>query len=69
MALSERRILSQVILLPQSNTINVQWTNQVLRDETVISEQYERKAYAADQVSEFLAEVEGGQAYAAAIGW
>lgn len=70
MALTEQRILNQVTLLPQSNSINVQWSNQVIRDGyEVISETYERKAYGQDQKAQFIAEVEGGIAYATAMGW
>jgi hypothetical protein len=69
MALTEQRILNQVTHLPQQNAVNVQWANQILRDGEVISEQYERKAYTADQLAEFLAEVDNAEAYATAYGW
>lgn len=70
MALTEQRVLKQVTMLPQSNTINVQWANQIIRDGSeVISETYERKAYGQDQKADFIAEVEGGQAYSDAMGW
>jgi hypothetical protein len=58
MALTEQRILNQVTILPNANSINVQWANQVLRDGNVLSETFERKAYSvAEQLSEFSAEV------------
>lgn len=69
MALSEKRVLSQVTLLPSSNTINVQWSDQILRDGDVISQSYIRKAYTQDQRAEFEAEVEGAAGYITAIGW
>lgn len=69
MALSENRIIKQVAILPEHNAVNVQWANQVLRDGAVISEQYERKAYTAEQKDEFLAEVENAVAYLPALGW
>lgn len=70
MALTEQRILKQVTMLPQSNAVNVQWANQIIRDGSeVISETYERKAYGQDQKADFIAEVTGGQAYADAMGW
>lgn len=70
MALTEQRILKQVTMLPQSNTINIQWANQVIRDGSeLVSETYERKAYSQDQKADFIAEVSGGQAYADAMGW
>lgn len=69
MALTEQRILNQVTVLPNANSINVQWADQILRDGKVFSEQYHRKAYGADQKSEFLAEVEGAENYANLIQW
>ena len=69
MALTERRILNQVTVLPNQSAVNVQWTNQILRDGEVISQTYERKAYTAEQQAEFLAEVEGADTYAAVLGW
>lgn len=69
MALTEQRILKQVTLLPQSNAVNVQWANQILRDGEFVSETYERKAYGEDQKGDFINEVTGGQAYSDAMGW
>ena len=70
MALTEQRTLKQVTMLPQSNAVNVQWANQIVRDGSeVVSETYERKAYGQDQKADFIAEVSGGQAYADAMGW
>ena len=69
MALTEQRILKQVSILPAQNAMNVQWANQICRDDEVIAETYERKAYTADQKVEFLAEVEGAEAYVDALGW
>jgi hypothetical protein len=69
MKLTEQRILKQVAILPSQNAANVQWANQVLKDGVVISETYERKAYAADQAAEFASEVEGAASYMAALGW
>lgn len=69
MALTEQRVLSQVTVLPESGTINVQWADQILRDGEVISQSYHRKAYTADQSDEFVAEVEGAAAYIQAAGW
>ena len=66
---TEFRILSQVNHLPEASAVNVQWTNQVLKDDVVISSTYERKAYTKDQKAEFLAEVEGAAAYVTAFGW
>lgn len=67
--LTEQRVVKQVSILPQSDTVNVQWAVQILRDGEVISEQYERKAYQSDHVAEFVAEVEDAESYLSAIGW
>lgn len=69
MALTEQRVLKQVTMLPQSNAINVQWANQILRDGEFVSETYERKAYGPEQKADFLAEVDGAAAYVSAMGW
>jgi hypothetical protein len=69
MALTEQKVLNQVTILAQQSAVNVQWANQIHRDGVLISEQYERKAYSADQKAEFLAEVEGAEAYVVAMGW
>ena len=69
MALTEQKVLKQVSVLPQQNAVNVQWANQILRDGEVISEQFERKAYTAEQKDEFLAEVTGAQFACDALGW
>ncbi len=61
MALIEQRVLKQVTILSQQQAANVQWSNQILRDNEIISEQYERKAYTQEQQAEFLAEVEGAE--------
>lgn len=67
MALSEKRIIKQICVLP--NSINVQWADQILRGDVVISEQYHRKAYTVEQAAEFAKEVENAQAYMAILGW
>ncbi len=69
MALTEQRILKSVTVKPIQQSIEVQWADQICRDGEVISEQYHRKAYAADQLAEFLVEVEGAEAYVQAAGW
>ena len=66
---TESRIIKQIAHLPPSNTVQVQWANQILKDGNVISETYERKAYTADQKAEFAAEVEGADSYLAVLGW
>jgi hypothetical protein len=69
MALTEQTVLKQVTVLPEQSAINVQWANQVLRDDEVISETYHRKAYTKEQQAEFQAEVPGTATYVAAVGW
>tara|TARA_R110000868_G_scaffold171878_1_gene407682 strand:- start:229 stop:438 length:210 start_codon:yes stop_codon:yes gene_type:complete len=69
MALTEQTIVKQVAVLPAQSAINVQWANQVLRDDEVISETYHRKAYTKEQQAEFEAEVPGAAAYVVAVGW
>jgi hypothetical protein len=69
MALTENKILKQVSILPNQSAVNVQWSNQILRDGELVTETFERKAYTQDQKAEFLAEVEGAENYIAALGW
>ncbi len=69
MSLSEKRVVQQVSILPNENAINVQWSNQILRGEEIVSETYERKAYTIDQRDQFIDEVENAEAYCAALGW
>ncbi len=69
MALTERRILNQVTILPAQNAVNVQWSNQILRDAEVISESFERKSYTPDMRAEFVDEVDGAELYLVALGW
>lgn len=69
MALTEQRILKSVQVLSQQSAVNVQWANQILRDGELVTETYERKAYTAEQYHDFIAEVEGAEAYIAVLGW
>lgn len=69
MALTEQIIIKQITVLPAQSAIQVQWANQVLRDDEVISETYHRKAYTKEQQAEFEAEVAGAPNYVTAVGW
>ena len=69
MALTEQRVLNQVTLLPRIGAINVQWSNQIIRDGEVITEEYERKSYSKEQKDMLMEEVEGAEQYISAIGW
>lgn len=68
MPLTEQTILTSVEVLPQINAINVRWDKQILRDgEVVVSEPF-RRAYSRYEREQFLADVQGGEAYADAAG-
>lgn len=67
--LSEQRVLSQITTLPADDAINVQWLDIISRDGVEISRIPHRKAYSRDQSAAFLAEVEGAETYASALGW
>lgn len=67
--LSEQRILKSITINNPSNTVEVLWADQVLRDNAVIAETYHRCAYGADEKDKFLSEVDGAQAYIAILGW
>jgi hypothetical protein len=69
MALTEQRVLKSVQVLSQQSAVNVQWASQIWRGDELVTETYERKAYTADQKDDFLAEVEGAEAYIAVLGW
>lgn len=69
MALTEQTIIKQITIKPAQRTVEVQWSNQVLRNGEVISEAYTRKAYIAAQQAEFEADVAGAASYVAAVGW
>lgn len=69
MEIIEKKIVSQVNILPFSNTVNVQWSNQILKDDIVIAETYTRKAYSKEQKEEFLDEVENAESYINPLKW
>ncbi len=68
MALTEQRIIKSVTISP-GLSVSVQWADQILKDDVVISETYHRCAYTEEQKSLFLAEVDGADAYLAVLGW
>jgi len=69
MALTEQRVLKQVTILPQSNSIQVQWADQILRDGELVSENFHRSAYGQDQKDAFVSEVDDALPYVAIMGW
>lgn len=69
MALSEKRILKQVTILVDQAAVNVQWSNQVLRDAEIISETFERKSYTSESIEEFKLDVDKSSEYLSILGW
>ena len=65
----EIKYIRQVSLLPAQSAVNVQWATAIKKDGELVTETYERKAYTAEQYHDFLAEVEGAEAYIAVLGW
>lgn len=55
--------------LPESNSIQVQWVDRILRDGVVVSESYRRCAYGAGQRAKFEAEVLNAQNYTHLVDW
>lgn len=69
MTIIENRVLKEVAVLPQQQAVNVQWANQIIKDDIVISETYERKAYTVEDKNDFMVEVESADKYLDIIGW
>lgn len=70
MALSEQRVIKKIEVLVQDNTIQVQWADQILRDEDVVSETYHRQAFAPADKDLFIAALgEMAHGYINAAGW
>ena len=71
MALTRNRVIKQVTLLPQENTIEVAWAWQVRQDGELVGELLNRRAYAADQVGLLDADLPPGVAtrIKQAMGW
>lgn len=66
--LEEVKVLTSVEVLPHAPAINVRWDKQVLRDGEVIVSEPHRCAYGRYDRAQFLADVQGGEAYADAAG-
>ena len=66
--LQEAKVLVSVEILPQDNSINVRWDNQILRDGNVIFSEAFRRAYGRYDREQFLADVPDGEAYADSAG-
>ena len=67
--LSEQRILKSVTVVNTTNTVEVLWADQVLRDHEVIAETYHRCAYGQTEKDKFIEEVAGAQGYISILGW
>ena len=65
----ETKNIIELTHLPAENTMQVKWRIQVTKDDEVISSKDHYKLYTADQKADFLAEVEGADAYIAVLGW
>jgi hypothetical protein len=69
MALTETNAVTEVTILPLENNIQVKWRSTVLKDDEVIAERDHYKLFGPEKYAEFLAEVEGAEAYISALGW
>ena len=69
MSLTESKILAEVALLPQLNSINVRWDNIIMRDEEVVSRIPHRCTYGQEQKAQFMFDVEDSDKYIEAMGW
>ena len=65
----ETQTVVELTQLPAENTMQVKWRIQVTKDAEVISSKDHYKLYTADQKDDFLAEVEGAEAYVELMGW
>ena len=59
----------EISCFPKTSTIIVRWVDRVTKDGELFSEKDRRFGYDADQKDAFLADVENGQQYVAAMGW
>lgn len=55
--LTKRRVLRQFTVNLQANTLEIQWTTQVLEDGAMLAETFHRKAYAEEQSLELDADL------------
>ena len=65
----ETKNIIELTHLPAENTLQVKWRIRVTKDGEEISSKDHYKLYTADQYNDFLAEVEGAEAYIAVLGW
>lgn len=65
----EVRTLKSVQVVYEIPALNVQWANQILKDDEVLNEALERKAYTVDNVLDFVNEVDGARLYLPIVGW
>ncbi len=69
MAITETSTITEITALPLENNIQVKWRNTIEKDDEVISSKDHYKLFSKNQSAEFAAEVEGADAYMAALGW
>lgn len=69
MALSKEKVLESVELNIPGNTASVKWSNNIVEDGVVLTSVPHRCCYAAEHKDQFLADVEGAEAYVAILGW
>ncbi len=67
--LEEKKVLAEVSVYIDSQTISVRWDNQILKDGEVISYIPERMSFAKEEKNFFLQNVSGAEKYIEAIGW
>lgn len=69
MALTETNSIAEITVLPLENNVQVKWRNKIEQDGRVLVERDHYKLFGPDKYHDFLAEVEGAEAYIAVLGW
>ena len=69
MALTENKVLKSIEVIPEAQSVNVLWENQVLRDGVVISQTLERSAYNELDKIRFMSDVSSANEYITILGW
>jgi hypothetical protein len=67
--LEEIKTLAEMTHLPLESAMQIKWRIEVRKDGEILVSREHYKLYTADQYHEFLAEVEGADAYIAVLGW
>lgn len=69
MALTELKVLTSIEILVDIKIANVLWVNKIMRNNVVISEEFERSSYDKSMKSKFIADVPDSYGYIQALGW